>query len=125
MYVIANAGREKAALPGIEHLTLAGREEGLRRLSVWRQTMQAGCATPRHRHDCEEVILATEGSGEIEIEGRTYPFGPDSTLVVPPNTPHQIFNRGTTPLTTIAIFSTSPVDVYTANGDRLDLPWRT
>ncbi|MCD6043103.1 MAG: putative auxin-binding protein 1, partial [Burkholderiales bacterium] len=52
MQVIDNAAREKCSLPGIEHLTLAGAAQGLSRLSVWRQSMAPGSATPPHQHDC-------------------------------------------------------------------------
>jgi quercetin dioxygenase-like cupin family protein len=70
MQVIRNRACAKAALPGIEHLTLAGSAQELTRLSVWRQSMQPGCATPWHQHDCEEVVLVLEGSGEVRLGGR-------------------------------------------------------
>jgi len=123
--VISNPGRERAELPGIEHLTLAGSEQGLSRLSVWRQSMAPGCATPPHRHDCEEVVLVIEGSGEVHIDGNVLPFGPDSTLVLPPNVPHQIFNTGAVPLKTVAAFSATPVGTFLPGGEPMALPWRS
>lgn len=123
MPIIDNKGRETAALPGIEHLTLAGGAQGLARLSVWRQSMAPGHATPPHCHDCEEVVLVLEGSGELQIGDERLAFGPDSTLVLPPHVPHQIFNTGTVPLRTVAAFSATPVGTFLPQGERLELPW--
>ena len=123
--VLSNAGREGAELPGIEHLTLAGGAQGLSGLSVWRQSMAPGCATPPHRHDCEEVVLVVEGSGELHLDGEVMAFGPDTTLVLPPNRPHQIFNTGSVPLKTIAAFSCSPVGTFLPDGAPLELPWKS
>lgn len=123
MQVIDNAGRERSTLPGIEHLTLAGSAQGLARLSVWQQSMAPGCATPPHCHDCEEVVLVVEGCGEVQIGERRISFGPDTTLVLPPHVPHQIFNTGTVPLKTVAAFSATPVGTFLPTGEPLALPW--
>ncbi len=125
MQVIDNAARERCSLPGIEHLALAGAAQGLSRLSVWRQSMAPGCATPPHQHDCEEVVLVVEGSGEVEIGGRRVAFGPDTTLVLPPHVPHQIFNTGSVPLVTVAAFSATPVGTFLPDGGALELPWKS
>jgi mannose-6-phosphate isomerase-like protein (cupin superfamily) len=123
--VLKNAGRGGAALPGIEHLTLAGAEQGLSGLSVWRQSMAPGSATPPHQHDCEEVILVVEGSGELHLDGEVVAFGPDTTLVLPPHRTHQIFNTGSVPLKTIAAFSSSPVGTFLPDGAAIELPWKS
>jgi len=125
MYVTQNARREKAALPGIEHVTLAGGADGLSHLSVWQQSIAPGAATPPHRHDCEEVVVVNTGSGELHVEGRVIPFGPASTIAVPSNVVHQIFNTGETTLEITAALSASPVEVFLPDGVRLDLPWKT
>jgi mannose-6-phosphate isomerase-like protein (cupin superfamily) len=123
MQVIDNTRRDRATLPGIEHLTLAGGAQSLTRLSLWRQTMAPGSATPPHQHDCEEVVLVLEGSGEVRWEGRTLPFRPDSTLVIPPRVAHQIVNTDTVPLVTVAAFSATPVGTFLPDGAPLELPW--
>ena len=123
MSVIRNETLPRAALPGIEHVTLAGSEAGLESLSVWRQSIAPGGATPPHRHDCEEVVLVSRGRGELRLEGRIHEFGPDTTLVVPPDAPHQIVNTGDEPLELVGIFSTSPVRVTFPDGTPLELPW--
>ncbi|MGH8742153.1 MAG: cupin domain-containing protein, partial [Burkholderiales bacterium] len=98
---------------------------GLSRLSVWRQSMAPGCSTPLHQHDCEEVVLVVEGAGELHIGGRKIAFGPDTTLVLPPNVPHQIFNTGSVPLKTLAAFSATPVGTFLPDGAPLELPWKS
>ena len=46
MHVYTEADQPLAALPGIEHRTLAGSAAGLKHLSVWRQSIAGGAATP-------------------------------------------------------------------------------
>ena len=123
MYVIQNSELPRAALPGIEHMTLAGSENGLRNLSIWKQTIAPGVATPPHRHDCEEVVLIRAGSGELHVDGQVHRFAADTTLVVPRSAPHQIINTGDGPLELIGVFSVSPVAVYFPNGEPIELPW--
>ena len=125
MHVLENTGRERARLPGIEHLTVAGGEQGLSRLSVWRQVMAPGSATPPHQHDCEEVVLVLAGSGEVHSAGKVLAFGPDTTLVLPPHVPHQIFNTGSVPLETVAPFSATPVGTFLPGGEPIPLPWKS
>jgi mannose-6-phosphate isomerase-like protein (cupin superfamily) len=112
-------------LPGIEHLTLAGSAQGLKRLSVWRQSMAPGCATPPHQHDCEEVVVILEGTGEVHIGDKCSPFGPDTTLVLPPRVPHRILNTGSLPLKMLAAFSATPVGTFLPDGAPLELPWKS
>ncbi|MCC7413916.1 MAG: cupin domain-containing protein [Gammaproteobacteria bacterium] len=113
-----------AGLPGLDHQTLAGAGNGLRHLSVWRQTIAAGAATPAHRHDCEEVIVVASGHGELHVEGRVYRFGADCTLVLPASVDHQLINTGSEPLHLIAALSMAPVQVLTPDGRALPLPWQ-
>jgi mannose-6-phosphate isomerase-like protein (cupin superfamily) len=53
------------------------------------------------------------------------PSAPDSTLVIPPNVDHQIFNTGSEPLMMVAAFGVSPVEVKFPDGTAIELPWRT
>lgn len=123
MYVLANASRTHAALPGIDHVTLAGSADGLLSLSVWRQEIAAGAATPPHRHDCEEVVIVERGRGRLLIGGDVHEFGPDTTLVLPRNVEHQIVNAGDEPLRLVAAFAATPVAVTLPDGTPLPLPW--
>lgn len=123
MLVIDNRRAEKSSLPGIEHQTLASHAQALAGLSLWRQTMAPGSATPVHQHDCEEVVLVLSGSGEVRANGTATPFGPDTTLVLPPRVAHEIVNTGDSPLVTVAVFSATPVGTFTPNDERMELPW--
>ncbi len=123
--IIDNGTLPHAHIPGIDHVTLAGSGDGLRQLSVWRQSMRAGSATPPHRHGCEEVVLCEAGRGEILIEGKRYPFSANQTIVIPPDVEHQIFNVGYGLLETLAVFSSAPVEVTDPDGASLALPWRS
>jgi mannose-6-phosphate isomerase-like protein (cupin superfamily) len=125
MYVIDRPAKSVDDIPGITHRTLAGQAEGLRRLSVWQQTMAPGAATPPHRHRCEEVVLVTRGEGEVHIGGAAYCFRAGQTLVLPPDVDHQIFNTGSGPLDTTAVFAATPVPVELPDGSPLALPWRS
>lgn len=125
MYVIEQARPAAMPLPGIEHATWAGSDEGLQQLSIWRQTMAPGAATPPHSHDCDEVVLCLAGHGELHVDGEVHRFGADCTLVLPRKRTHQIFNVGATPMQTIGIFGASPVVTRMPDGPELDLPWRS
>jgi mannose-6-phosphate isomerase-like protein (cupin superfamily) len=123
MYVLDNDALPKAALPGIEHTTLACAQNGLSRLSVWSQTVAPGGATPPHRHDCEEVVVIVSGRGELRVRDEVFAFGANATLVVPQDVEHQILNTGDEPLKVLAAFSATPVEVVLPDGTPLRLPW--
>lgn len=123
MHVVDNTRLAPATLPGIEHRTLAGSPMGLSRLSVWQQSIEAGQATPPHRHECEEVVVVTEGSGELHIGGRVERFGANQTLLLPAGMDHQIINTGSGVLRLTAAFSETPVRTCLPDGQPLELPW--
>jgi mannose-6-phosphate isomerase-like protein (cupin superfamily) len=114
---------EAQNLPGLSHQTLAGPRDGLKGMEVWMQTISAGAATPVHRHDCEEVIVVQSGSGTCMVEGAVTEFGPNSTLVLPANSVHQICNTGAEDMRIVATLGMAPVRVETADGELMDLPW--
>jgi mannose-6-phosphate isomerase-like protein (cupin superfamily) len=125
MKLVDNATLPHAQLPGLDHVTLAGAEVGLRKLSVWQQTIDPGGATPPHFHDCEEVVLITAGSGAVHVPSGSHAFGAGTTLLIPPLEEHQIVNTGSTPMELVGIFSATPVGVFEPGGKALDLPWRS
>jgi quercetin dioxygenase-like cupin family protein len=124
MNVIEQARPEPTPLPGVAHATFACGAHGLSELSLWRQTLAPGAATPPHRHDCDEVVLCLGGWGEVHTEGRAQRFGADSTVVLPAGRDHQIFNAGPQPLEILGIFAATPVVTRTPDGAPVDLPWR-
>ena len=123
MHVNHNPAAKLHHLPGLEHRTLAGAQDGLRQFEVWRQTIAPRASTPVHRHDCEEVILIMSGAGVCKFEDRVLPFKADQTLIIPPNAIHQICNDGDEALHIIATLAMAPVKVETADGAALPLPW--
>lgn len=125
MNVIENQRPEATPLPGVSHTTLAGHADGLSGLSVWRQALSPGAATPPHRHDCDEVVLCLAGWGEVHVDGRAERFGADCTIVLPAHREHQIFNTGPVPMETIGIFAATPVMTRSQDGTPMDLPWRS
>jgi mannose-6-phosphate isomerase-like protein (cupin superfamily) len=69
------------------------------------------------------VVLIRAGSGELHIDGKVHRFGPDTTLVVPRNVPHQIINVGDAPLELVGVLAVSPVAVFFPDGHPIELPW--
>lgn len=125
MHVISNQRPLPSAIPGIAHVTLAGHEEGLSKLSVWQQSVAPGGATPPHRHDCEEAVICSGGIGELRLGDKVERFACDMTVVIPANVEHQIINIGRAPLQFVAIFSMSPVHACFPDGTAIELPWRS
>lgn len=124
MPVINNAEMKKFVLPGLEHQTLASRTQGINGMEVWLQTIAPGAATPVHRHACEEVIVILRGSGQVTIEGEEVKFGPNSTIIVPPDAVHQLVNSGPEEMFLIGVLGVTPVRVTTAEGETIPLPWQ-
>jgi len=52
-----------------------------------------------HRHPEEEFLLISEGTGEIECDGKTTRVGPGSMMYTAGNTLHGVTNTGKTPMT--------------------------
>ena len=121
--VLSHAALPRAELPGITHRTLAGREHGLTQLSIWRQTLAPGAATPPHCHDTEEVVLCHAGQGEVHLGGRVHRFGAATSVLLPRDVPHQIFNVGDEPMEITGVFPAAPVAVFDLEGQPMALPW--
>ena len=125
MNVIEQSRPAETPLPGVAHTTWAGQADGLEQISIWRQTLAPGAATPPHRHDCDEVVLCLAGWGEVHTEGRVQRFGADSTVVLPKGHDHPLFNVGPQPLEIVGVFGATPVRTMLPDGNAIDLPWRT
>jgi quercetin dioxygenase-like cupin family protein len=125
MHLIEQTRAEATAIPGVAHATWAGSAQGLSQLSLWRQTLAPGAATPPHSHPCDEVVLCLAGWGEVHSAGEVQRFGADTTVVLPKNVPHQIFNVGPMPLEILGVFGASPVGTHLPDGTPIDLPWPT
>jgi mannose-6-phosphate isomerase-like protein (cupin superfamily) len=111
-------------IPGITHRTLASRGRGgLQGTEVWLQTMDAGCGTPVHRHDCDEVVTILRGRARVTIEGKSTELSAGSTVVIPPDVVHDIQSIGEEPLEAMATLAMAPVRVTAPDGTPMPLPW--
>jgi mannose-6-phosphate isomerase-like protein (cupin superfamily) len=124
-YVLDQPAPAATPIPGVAHVTWAGHDDGLQSLSLWRQLLAPGCATPPHSHPVDEIVLCTGGRGEIRIGDAVHAFGPNQTVVLPANVPHQIFSVGEVPLETTAVIAATPAPVYLPDGSAMELPWRS
>lgn len=125
MYLHPTPAPTETPLPGIAHATWAGEAEGLRQLSLWNQQMAPGCATPPHRHDCDELVLCQAGRGTLLVDGERLPFVAGQLMTLPAGSWHQIVNDGSEPLVTLAVLAATPVATYLPGDEPLALPWRT
>src|SRR5690242_19465840 len=104
----------------IAGLATASREA--QNVEVWRSRMDAGAATPPHQHDYEEVIVVISGRGRATIGGEEVTFQAGDTLILPPGKVHQIFSE-TDSESIVAI--PRRTTIRSADGDVMDLPWRS
>lgn len=125
MQILSQSRPEPTPIPGVHHATWASHADGLSQLSVWRQRLDPGAATPPHAHPCDEVVLCESGWGELVVDGERRRFNAGSTLVLPRDRLHQIVNAGPQPLEIVGIFGQTPVAVTLPDGEVLDLPWRS
>ncbi|MFN7542717.1 MAG: cupin domain-containing protein [Acidobacteriota bacterium] len=54
---------------------------------------------PPHSHEEEEIMVVTEGTGIIGLNGQDKAVGPGTMMYSAANKPHDIRNTGKTPLT--------------------------
>jgi quercetin dioxygenase-like cupin family protein len=125
MNIVDQTRPAASPIPGVAHATWAGQAEGLEQLSLWRQTLEPGAATPPHRHTCDEVVVCLGGEGEVHADGKVQRFGADTIVVLPKDRDHQIFNTGTQPMEILGVFGATPVVTCLPDGTALELPWRT
>ena len=124
MTIVSHQELSPTPFAGLTHRTLAGAEHGLSSLAVWVQRIEAGGATPPHRHDCEEVVVIQEGAGTLIMYGREHSFRAGDTLIVPRNEVHQIINSGSATLQLLAALSQAPVAPELPDGTPIALPWQ-
>jgi quercetin dioxygenase-like cupin family protein len=104
------------------HMTgLATPSRDARDVEVWRARMDAGAATPPHRHDHEEIVVVLSGRGRAIVGEREVSFQAGDTLVLPAGVVHQLFSE--TESESIAALPRRST-IRTADGEVMDLPWR-
>ena len=76
-----------------------GRTDQLGSITCGSLLLRPGMAPhPPHEHPEEEIMVITEGSGEISVEGKITKVGPGSLMYSPANRLHGIVNTGKIPL---------------------------
>jgi mannose-6-phosphate isomerase-like protein (cupin superfamily) len=71
-----------------------------RNQSLAEATIPAGSATTEHHHpQAEELYLLTAGSGRIKLGDEVRDVRAGDCIVIPPGTPHKLWNTGAEPLT--------------------------
>ncbi|MCR6664568.1 MAG: cupin domain-containing protein [Methyloversatilis sp.] len=94
---------------------------GARQIEMWRGRMEAGAATPPHRHSGEEVVLILSGSGRATVDGHELRYAAGDTLILPAHAVHQIFAESDS-----EFVSAMPLGdtVALPDGTVMNLPWR-
>jgi mannose-6-phosphate isomerase-like protein (cupin superfamily) len=103
MELIDNAEARKFYFQGNFQQTLAGADQGLKTLEVWRLNLAPGNEIPPYRHQGEVVALTLRGTGRVVVDGKQVDIRPDTTLVIPPGVSRQVFNTGLEELVLILI----------------------
>lgn len=124
MSAVNNFEVKKFNLPGLTHQTLCGPSHGVNSFELWYQKIEPNAATPIHKHNCDEAIVVIKGHGQFTINGKTIEFGPGATLIIPPNTIHQIINSGNEEMELIATLSIPNVEIFTPDNKIIPLPWQ-
>ena len=67
--------------------------------SLAEATVPPGAETEEHHHGVsEEIYLFTSGSGRMKLGDEERDIRAGDTVVIPPGTPHKLWNTGTEPL---------------------------
>ena len=125
MPIIDNFKVEKFDFPGIVHQTIAGRKQSAKTMEVWIQTAELNTETQLHYHDCEEILIVLRGSGKATMDGEILDFGPNTTLIIPPNVIHQMKNTGKEKMIVIAVLASVTPKTYFPDGKLIPLPWQS
>ena len=85
---------------GNQRTYFAGSTAGLKSLVVGSLIVNPGQEPhPPHTHPDEEILIVTEGSGQITMNATASSVGPGAVMYVAPNFLHGVRNTGSTPLT--------------------------
>ncbi len=108
MDLIDNTEVRKFYFQGNYQQTLAGADQGLRTLEVWRLGLAPGKEIPAYQHHGEVVALTLQGTGRVVVDGKQVDIRPDTTLVIPPGASRQVVNTGAEELVMLLIRGVVP-----------------
>jgi len=100
--VLLNADHARAETHpfGSQRIYCDGATPGLKSLVVGSLVLNPGQQPhPPHTHPDEEILIVTEGSGQITLNGAASKVEAGGVMYVTPNYLHGILNTGSTPLT--------------------------
>ncbi len=94
MELIDNTKVHEFFFEGNIQQTLAGTDQGLKTLEVWRLRVAPGKEIPAGRQPGEVVVLTMSGTGQVVVDGKPIGIRPDTTLVIPAGASRQVTNTG-------------------------------
>ena len=121
MVVIPAGTAQRFSLEGNHIAGVANPRRGAPQVEVWHCRVDAGSATPPHRHDHEEVVVVVSGRGRARLGDEELSWGPGDTLILPADRLHQLF--ADTDAVYVAVMPAAS-RISDASGAPLDLPWR-
>ena len=84
---------------GVQHIYYQGPTDMMQVFEGGSLSLKAGMEPhPPHKHPEEEIMIVTEGSGEISVEGEITAVSPGSMMYTGGNRLHGIKNTGKKPL---------------------------
>ena len=101
---------------------LATPSRGAAEVSIIRQRQQPGGANPAHTHDREEVMVLLVGTVTVNVAGEPHTLGPGDTVIVPPETSHQVQNVGAEAAERLLV-APAGVRFFHATGEEGSPPW--
>ena len=85
---------------GVLRIYCDGSTAGLKSLVIGSIVLNPGEQPhPPHTHPEEEILLVTDGAGQISVKGQASAAGPGALMYAAPNELHGIRNTGSAPLT--------------------------
>jgi quercetin dioxygenase-like cupin family protein len=121
MPVIRAAEARRAAGPGTKRAGLATPSLGAAELVVCSVDAELGWQGAPHKHDREEVVLVTGGSGTVTLDDETYEVAAGDTVIVPPGVVHS-FAAGSGGIECITC-EPAGIRIFDPEGNEKEVPW--
>ena len=91
--------------PGQRRKVIAGRDQGLKELSLFWTEVKPGTGAPLHYHEVEEILIILGGAVEARLDQERQHTPSNHSIVIPARTPHAFTVVGEEPATIMAVFS--------------------